>query len=135
MEVGTAVRIIAAPPGFYKSVSIGGPDPMMLGRQGRVKAFAMNDKFEPGWQVDLTNGGEQFFYEEELEVIEQIEGLPSPQVQKKDAPPWYDDLEELKSMLFQVQVIGKDFYDIFGDWYSDEGQVEDRIERLSRGEK
>lgn len=139
MDVGDAVRVISAPAEFYQNVSLNGQDPMMLGRQGRIISMAMNTAFEPGWRVELTNGGTKFFYEAELEVIEKIDGPP---VSKTHVTPpnWYEDLEELEDKLFNVRVLGKELNDEFSDkdgklWYDSEEQVEDKINKLRRGKK
>lgn len=140
MNIGDAVRVVAATPEFYNTVSFSGPDPLMLGRQGRIVDFVMNDQFEPGWRVELTNGGTKFFYEAELEAIEKIDGPPVEKAERIPPPSWYDDLAELKSKLFNVQVLGKEFHEEFSDkdgnvWYEDENHVEDKIQRLTRGEE
>lgn len=141
MDIGQAVRIIKASPEFYAQVTFNGPDPFELGCQGVVQSFAMNDYIEPGWMVKLHTGKTSFFYEEELESIERVEGPEKPRARRIPEPWWYNDITELRSRLFNVQVLGHEFSDEFiddeghGPWFHNEEHVEDKIERLERGEE
>lgn len=134
MDVGDAVRIIQASSEFYSTVSMR-CDPLMLGRQGRVVSYAMSDSYEPGWKVNLTNGGEHFFYEEELEVIEEIDG-PRQEATPNDAPrpAWCDEYKTLGDKLFEVEM-GAEFERVFLGWFKDEEAVCEHMDNLLRGEE
>jgi len=147
MDVGQAVRVINGPAEWYARVTFNSVDPMLIGCQGRVVSYAMNDYMEEGWKVRLTDGRVQFFYEAELEPLEAIEGPPTVTLTNKEdgtrvritreeidalpRPEWWGDAEAIRLMLFQVHVEGKSFFTLFFPFFFSEDQVEEYLKKLT----
>ena len=150
MDVGQAVRVINGPVEWYDRVTFNSVDPMLIGCQGRIVSYAMNDYMEEGWKVRLTDGRMQFFYEVELERLEEIEGpsavtltnevegtrtrITQEEIDALPRPEWWEDADAIRFMLFQVDVEGKSFFELFFPFFISEDQVNEHLKNLTRGE-
>lgn len=151
MDVGDPVKVINPGEAFYRDVTMNGPDGFMVGKHGTIQSFAMNDEFEPGWNVKMagSKAGAVFFYEGELEVIDQIDGpvmvtfkervdedttiireYTKDEIDKMERPDWWEDPDTIRMMLYKVEVEKESLTRHFCPFFTSIGEVYLHLKKL-----
>ena len=114
---------------IHDRVRVIGNDKFMANREGRVHSLALDKHFNLGWRIKLDGAeGVAFFLESELEVVEPVNN-PNKQ-EAKGLPAWWDNLNEIRMMLYQVEVEHESVRTVFGPYFGNLGEVYLHLQKI-----